>query len=291
MSSNPVTCVLNSQAVLGEGPWWDVLEQKLLWVDIGQNRVHRFDPATSENETWTVEPEPSFAIATEQGDLLVGTRNGIVRLDLATGQTTLSVDPEAKLATRFNDARCDSRGRLFAGTIADDRSPMASLYRISSAFEVHSVISQVINSNGLCWSADDKTMYYIDTGTRRIDAFDYDIDSGSLSNRHAVVEVDPEHGKPDGMTIDSQGMLWTGMWGGGAVCRWNPADGQLVEKIPVPCPNVPSCTFGGPNLDELYIVTARRGLSDEQLEQFPHSGGLFRCIPGVTGSPSWRFAS
>lgn len=291
MQSYHAKCVLDIQATLGEGPSWDDGTKTLLWVDIENHLVNRFAPETGENQAWTVETNPSFAIATENGDILVGTRGGIVRLDPVSGELRQVANPDSNLGThRFNDAKCDPRGRLFAGTISDKREPDANCYRFEPDFSYETVVTGVINSNGLCWSADQKTMYYIDTGTRKIDAFDYDVETGNIVNRRTVVTVSDEHGKPDGMTIDEEGKLWTGMWGGEAICRWDPSSGELLGKVSVAAPNVTSCCFGGENLDELYITTARNGLSDEQLAKYPQAGGLFVSRPGVIGTPTVRFA-
>ncbi|PQO25220.1 hypothetical protein C5Y96_25275 [Blastopirellula marina] len=294
MQTYEAQCVLDIQATLGEGPSWDATTGKLLWVDIENSLVNRFNPGSGENESWTVEKECSFAIATSKGDMIVGTRDGIVRLNPQTGEVTKVVNPDTNSQTnRFNDGKCDPKGRLFAGTISDTRTPGdANCYRFDSLFNYETVVPGVVNSNGLCWSPDHSLFYYIDTATRKIDAFDYQIETGEISNRQTVVDI-PESmgiGKPDGMTIDREGMLWTGMWGGASVCRWNPRTGELIGKVEIPCPNVTSCCFGGENLDELYITTPRKGLSDEQLRQFPQAGGIFRCQPGVSGATTYLFA-
>lgn len=292
MKTYDAECVLDIKATLGEGPWWDTATGTLLWVDIDNHLVNRFDPQTGENQSWTVEQHPSFVIATQRKDLVVGTRSGIVRLDPASGKVTWVVNPDSNGETsRFNDARCDPRGRLFAGTISDTRTPGdANCYRFEPDFTWETVITGVVNSNGLCWSSDETTLYYIDTATRKIDAFDYQAETGAISNRRTVVAVPEQHGKPDGMTIDEEGMLWTGMWGGGAICRWDPHSGQLLGKVPIPCPNVTACSFGGENLDELYITTSRNGMSDEELREQPTAGGVFRARPGVRGVPQIPFA-
>ncbi|MBI1246597.1 SMP-30/gluconolactonase/LRE family protein [bacterium] len=294
MQTYEAKCVLDAQATLGEGPSWDAATKTLLWVDIENSQVHRFDPATGADKAWKVEKECSFAIASTKGDIIVGTRDGIVRLSPETGEITKVANPDTNSETnRFNDAKCDPRGRLFAGTISDTRTPGdANCYRFDSLFEYETVVPGVVNSNGLCWSPDHKVFYYIDTATRKVDAFDYDIETGAITNRRTVVDI-PESlgiGKPDGMTIDDEGMLWTGMWGGAAIRRWNPQTGELIGTIEIPCPNVTSCCFGGDNLDQLYITTPRKGFNEEQLAKFPQAGGLFLCEPGVRGAATTPFA-
>jgi len=294
MLTYPVECLIDIKATLGEGPAWENRTGQLLWVDIENHLVNRFNPATRENHSWTVEQHPSFVVPTTSEDLLVGTRHGIVRLNPQSGETTMVVDPEPEMETnRLNDGKCDPRGRLFAGSISDTRTTGdASCYRIGSDFAVEKVITGATNSNGLCWSADEKTFYYIDTPTRKIDAFDYDVETGAISRRRTVVEI-PETlnlGKPDGMTIDDEGMLWTGMFRGASVCRWNPADGQMIGKIELPCPNVTSCCFGGADGKTLFITTARTAMNDDQLREFPLAGGLFAAQVGMTGAATHVFA-
>jgi sugar lactone lactonase YvrE len=292
MQSIDAELLFDAQATLGDGPAWDDRLNRLIWVDIERNMINRFDPATGRNESWSVGVHVGFAVPTDAGDIVAGTRDGIIRLDPQLGSVVSLLDPEGDIPTnRFNDGKCDPRGRLFAGTISYKRiEGDASLYRIDQDLSVTKVVSGVTNSNGQCWSADEATFYYIDTPTRRIDAFDYDVESGEISNRRTVVHVPEELGKPDGMTIDQEGKLWVGMFRGGGVTRWNPETGELLAKIELPCPNVTSCCFGGPNFEQLFITTARTGMSPEDLKQQPLAGGLFVAQPGVAGSPTKRIA-
>jgi sugar lactone lactonase YvrE len=133
-------------------------------------------------------------------------------------------------------------------------------------------------------------MYYIDTVLQRVDAFDYDHQTGAISGRRTAFEVPSKMGYPDGSTLDSEGMLWVALWQGSAVSRWNPATGELLQTVAVPAPNVTSCAFGGPKLDRLYITTARDGMSEEALEKHPLAGGLFCAEVGVAGLPADGFA-
>jgi sugar lactone lactonase YvrE len=145
-------------------------------------------------------------------------------------------------------------------------------------------------SNGIVWTQDKQTMYYIDTVLRRVDAFDYDHQTGAISGRRTAFEVPSEMGHPDGSTLDSEGMLWVALWQGRAVSRWNPETGKLLQTVAVPAPNVTSCAFGGPRLDRLYITTARNGMSEKALEEYPLAGGLFGAEVGVAGLPADGFA-
>ncbi|MEX1041577.1 MAG: SMP-30/gluconolactonase/LRE family protein [Pirellulaceae bacterium] len=284
--------LFDAQATLAEGPAWDDRLDRLIWVDIERNTINRFDPATNRNESWSVGMHVGFAVPTDAGDIVAGTRDGIIRLDPQLGSIVSLVDPESDIpSNRFNDGKCDPRGRLFAGSISYDRiKGDASLFRIDEDLSVKKVVSGSTNSNGLCWSADETTFYYIDTPTRQIDAFEYDVETGEISNRRTIISVPEDLGKPDGMTIDQEGKLWVGMFRGNGVTRWDPTTGDLIAKIELPCPNVTSCCFGGHNFEQLFITTARAGMSPEALEQHPLAGGLFIAEPGVGGWPTRRFA-
>jgi sugar lactone lactonase YvrE len=162
----------------------------------------------------------------------------------------------------------------------------ASLYCLDTDGAVRHVFGGVTTSNGLGWSPDQRTMYYIDTPTLQVAAFDYDGDTGTISNRRPIVTFPSGVGRPDGMAVDAEGRLWIAHWDGGRISRWNPEDGRLSLEIPLPVARVTSCAFGGPNLDRLYITTARHGLTEPQLAEQPHAGSLFAVSPGVAGLPA-----
>ncbi|UUO04903.1 SMP-30/gluconolactonase/LRE family protein [Blastopirellula sp. J2-11] len=291
MQTIKANCAFDGKAILAEGPVWDADLGKLWWVDIERYLVNRWDPVTGKNESWSLGRQVGFAIPTTSGDVIAGTRNGIVRLNVESGAIIPLVDPESDISTtRFNDGKCDPRGRLFGGTISDQRIEEASLYLLDETLQIRRVVEKVTNSNGLAWSSDEKTFYYIDTATRKIDAFDYDVTSGAISNRRKAFDIPHDLGKPDGMTIDSEGMLWVALWSGWGVSRWNPNTGQMLAKVDLPCQNVTSCCFGGPNLDRLYITCARQGLSSEQLAGQSLAGGIFVADVGVSGMAGVKFA-
>ncbi len=283
-------CVLDIKAICGEGPTWDASRELLTWVDIDRATLYRYNPASGNNESWTLPCEVGFAARTLTGDYIVGTRDGLARFDPAGGGYEVFADPEPHEEVRFNDGKCDARGRLWAGTMADSRVPECALYRIDHDLSVHKMVEGVTVSNGLCWNPAGDIFYYIDSSTRRIDAFDFDGDKGKLANRRTIVHV-PESlgiGKPDGMEIDAEGMLWTGMWGGKRVVRWNPKSGERLAEIHLPCELVTSCCFGGPELKHLYITTAGR-LDEERSAAQPLAGGLFVCETPVAGLPMYAF--
>lgn len=287
-----VELVLDAKARLGEGPAWDARAGRLLWVDIENGLVHLFDPGPGSDRAIAVGQMVGCAVPRAAGGLMLGAQQGFATLDLQTEALTLIAQPEAHLPeNRINDGKCDPAGRFLAGTMALSLAPRAgSLYCLDLDLSVHRLLEGITVSNGLAWSADARTLYYIDTGTRAIAGFDYDVAAGALSNRRVMAQVPPELGYPDGMTIDDEGYLWVGHWDGWAVCRWDPATGQMRQRVPVPVARVTSCAFGGPNLDDLYITTAWTGLTDVQRAEQPLAGGLFRCRPGVRGSAAVPFA-
>ena len=287
-----VELVLDAKAELGEGALWDERTRRLYWVDIVGQALHIYDPASRENKTYKVGQMVSTVVLSETGGVLLAVQNGFARFDPDSGKLDILVDPEAnKPANRFNDGKCDPGGRFWAGTmdIAATVPNQGSLYRLDPDMSVHTMLTDVSISNGIVWTADLKTMYFNDTTPATVTAFDYDHATGNLSNPRVAIQVPEEMGSPDGMAIDSEGMLWIAHWSGGAVRRWNPITGTVLETIELPTSNITSCAFAGDNLDELYITSARVSLSDEQLRQQPHAGGLFRVNTGVTGTPSYRF--
>jgi sugar lactone lactonase YvrE len=290
-------CVLDAQATLAEGPSWLEETQTLLWVDIEESRICLFDPSSGKNRVLQLPNHVGVAVPSTNGDLVAATFDGFVRVDLASGAMTPIADPEQALPrNRFNDGKCDPRGRLWAGSISYDREPgAANLYRLTGGSgdhdaEVQLMLDGVSTSNGLAWNEDGTAFYYIDTPTRQVDRFDYDAESGAISNRTTVIQVPEELGKPDGMTIDREGMLWVALWGGSAVTRWNPQTGELIGRIPLPAERITSCCFGGADYQQLFITCARTGLTDDQLRQQPLAGGIFRADVGVSGYPCVAFS-
>jgi sugar lactone lactonase YvrE len=285
-------CVLAARATLGEGACWFAVEQRLYWVDILRCEVHRFDPVTGKDEMRKTPCHVSLVQPTTRGDLVLGTRDGIARMDFESGKFVLLCDPEANVAgNRFNDGKPDPRGRLFAGTIAYDGSDKkAALWRIEPDLTWAKLIDHVGNSNGLGWSPDQKTFYWTDTKTSCVFAFDYEARSGGIGNRRVVVEVDKAMGRPDGMTVDVEGFLWTALWAGHGVARWNPATGEIVAKVECPAANVTCPSFGGPDLDVLYFTTAQKGREDAEPSPEVEAGNLFAAKVGVQGMAGFAFA-
>jgi sugar lactone lactonase YvrE len=290
--SQSAELVLDAKATLGEGALWDAKGQVLLWIDIMNSQVHVYDPATQQNRTIQLDQMAGTVVPRRSGGLMVAVHHGFASLDLETERLEILADPERDLpGNRFNDGKCDPAGRFWAGTLAlDGAQGVCNLWRLDPDLSVHKMLGGVSVSNGIVWSLDHRTMYYIDTPTGQVDRFDYDLGTGDIDNRSVAVRIPAEMGYPDGMTIDSEGMLWVALWQGGKVSRWDPVQGRLLQTVDLPASNVTSCAFGGEHLDQLYITTARIALGDEQLEKQPLAGGLFRADVGVAGLPAFEFA-
>jgi sugar lactone lactonase YvrE len=279
-----VSLVLDVRAVLGEGPIWDAVRGRLAFVDIDREQIHLFDPVTRAHDVMAVGVPCSAIARTGRGDWIAAAGRGFVRLDPETGDTTTValVEPESN-ATRMNDGAVDPRGRFWAGSMSTRREDgRGTLYRLDPDGRVQTMLGPVTTSNGPAWSPDGHLMYYVDTRTRRIDVFDYDLEPGTIANRRVFVDLASGPGRPDGVTTDAQGGVWVALWDGAAVRRYTP-DGRLDREWPLPVRFVTKCAFGGPDLTDLYITTASAGLTSEARAAQPHAGGLFHLRPGVRG--------
>ena len=283
--------VLDARAVLGEAPTWDAETQRLIWVDITAGLVHRFDPLSGRDESIEVGQPVGAAVPTTSGLLALATRDGFSLLDPSTGRPEFVAEFEATVPeTLINDGKCDAAGRFWAGTKdVEGRRPLGSLFRLDADLSLTRVLTEVTISNGLGWSPDQRTMYYIDSATYAIDAFDFELETGSVSNRRRLVELPEAWGLPDGLTVDEEGFLWVAFWTGSAIRRLSPV-GEVLSVVELPVSLVTSCAFGGNELSDLYVTSARVGLSGAQLKEQPHAGGLFRLSPGVRGLAAHPFA-
>ncbi|HEX6356158.1 SMP-30/gluconolactonase/LRE family protein [Actinophytocola sp.] len=276
--------VLAAQAQLGEGPVWDARSSTLRWVDIERGEVHRFDPASGTDTFFEVGEAVGTVAVRAAGGLVLATRTGLCTCLDDGGRRTLlhEVDTDPP-GGRFNDGKADPWGRFWAGTMGEDGVDGAgALYRLDPDHTLHQVVTGVSISNGLGWSPDGTTMYYADTETGGVDAFDHDPSSGTLTRRRRLIDID--RGWPDGLTVDAEGCLWVALWDGWGVRRHTP-DGTLLTTVDVPAQRVTSCAFGG---STLYITTARTGLHD--FADQPNAGSLFACQPGVAGLPAGEWA-
>jgi sugar lactone lactonase YvrE len=276
--------LITDAGALCEGPCWDARSANIVWVDILAGRVHAARPTTGTHVVRKVHSVVSAVIPRRSGGWLAAVERGFALFDDHwTQQGPVMSAADQPEGTRFNDGRCDPQGRLWAGTIAYDGTPhVAALYRLDPNGKITQVLDGVTNSNGLGWSLDGNTMYYVDTGRRAIDRMDFDQASGTVRNRRTLVAVPPSGGLPDGLTVDSEGYLWVALWGGACVRRYAP-DGTLDRVVGLPVAQVTSMAFGGAELDELFITTASEGLSASEREAQPLAGSVFRHRPGVTG--------
>lgn len=286
-----VELLIDSHSLVGEGPIWDDERQVLYWVDIMGYLLHLYDPVKRENAAIDVGQPVGTVVPRASGGVMLALHHGFAAFDLDSRKLTPIADPEAHLPeNRFNDGKCDPAGRFWAGTMAFAATEKAgSLYCLDTDLSLRKVMGDIGIANGIAWSLDQATMYYIDSLKYDIRAYDFDVKTGQIANERIACHIPREVGLPDGMTIDTEGMLWVGHFGGSRVCRWNPSTGKILETIRLPVSRVTACAFGGKELDILYITSGSMGMSEEERKKEPHAGGLFACRPGSRGVPCCRF--
>lgn len=276
-----------AQAELGESPVWSAAESALLWVDLHAGQLHRYDPTTGVDNVVAFVNQPLGCVAVRSsGGYVMAIRDGFATLD-GHGEQELvaAVEPELP-GNRMNDGACDSRGRFWAGTMADDLTrSQGSLYRLGHGAEVLRALTGISVSNGIGWSPDDESMYFIDSALRRIDVFDWRAEEGVLGERHVLIDTCDRPGVPDGLAIDEHGCLWVAFFGGGCICRFTP-DGDFDREIRLPVTQVTSCAFGDSHCRTLFITTALRGLREVQRSAQEHAGDLFALEVDVAGMPA-----
>lgn len=261
-------------SALGEGPTWDPATGRLLWIDILGSRLHGYDPATGRRTLRRSEQHVGAVKPRAGGGLVLNLRDGIGLLDPDDTFRWLRHEPVP--GRRGNDAAVAPDGALWAGTMRyDEATGGGTLSRVTGDGTAELVLDDVTVSNGTGWSPDGRLMYYIDTPTRRIDVLDHDADTGRVTGRRPLAEVEDGAGFPDGLTVDAEGCVWVALWDGGAVRRYTPS-GALDRVIELPVPRVTACAFGGPGLTDLYITTARVGL-----DPAPPLAGSLLVVPGA----------
>jgi len=279
--------VSQTHSELGEGPVWH--NGEFYWIDITGKKVNTINKKGEES---VITNTPSFvgcAVPSNDDSFYLGLEDGIYHYENGHCQPAGNfkiMDP----ALRFNDGKCDVRGRLWLGTMdkENEQAPIGSLYVFDCLQSVTQVLAGVTVSNGLCWNAEETKFYYIDSPSREIVSFNYNPEKLTLSNRNVVFKIASD-AYPDGMTIDEEGMLWVALWDGYAVIRINPHNGDLLETVDIPCKKVTSACFGGEHLDELYITTASLDMSENDWKMYPNSGCCFKYRPGVKGFSSNTF--
>lgn len=274
----------DAKATLGEGAAWDEKTQTLYWVDILNKRIYSGTELLAELDEFIGCLAPR-----KNGNLILGKRASFVEFDLGASQQTVLYALNESATNRMNDGKCDPAGRLIAGTMdMNEKDPTGSVYSFDGT-SARTLFRDVTISNGMAWSPDYKTFYYIDTPTCEVRAYDYDVKTGEIANRRKAFDVPNSLGWADGMTSDVQGNLWIAMWGGAQVTRWDPRTGQLLEQIPVPALQSSCPVFGGKDHNELYVTSARVGMSEADLNKYPFSGGLFKAVTKYEGMPTFEF--
>ncbi len=270
---------------MGEGPIWIKKHQSFFWVDIENGTLFKMAFPSKELKTFKFPGRLAVALEGKGNELILGLDRSLIRFDLQTGkqEKLLEIEQDFQLH-RFNDGKVDPKGRIWIGTLSTLFTEGAgSLYRISEDLTVDKKLEDLTISNGMAWTEDQSTFYFIDSPTQKVQEFGFDAVSGEISFKRIAIDVPKEIGTPDGMCIDQEGMLWIAHYGGSGVYRWNPKTGELLDKIELPVPHITSCAFGGPNLDQLLITTAQENLSPDQLSQFPQSGDVFLVQVKIRG--------
>lgn len=276
-------------ASFGEGPLWDQREGVWWWTDIPGETIHRYEPRTDDDTTIPVGTHVGALVLRADGGLAAATRDGFAVIDRDGTVELLAPINEHDPTMRMNDGKCDRAGRFYASTMTfTGEESRGQLLRLDADLSVHVLVENLRIGNGLAWSSDDRTFYFTDTESQRVDAFDVDPATGDLSNRRRAFDIARSHGQPDGFCIDDEGALWVAMWQGSAVRRYSP-DGELLGIVHLPVSNVTCPAFGGANYDELYVTTAAPSFSG-LTHQEALGGAVFRLRPGVGGPPPNAFA-
>ena len=277
-------------AHLGEGPCWHAAEGALYWVDILGKCLHRYHPDTGADDSWPM-PQMIGTVAPRQsGGVLVALQHGLAFFEPDTSTFEHLPDIDTNPRTRFNDGKCDPQGRFWFGSMDhEEREALGKLYSMDTDGTVRAWEEDISISNGMAWSPDSRRMYYIDSPTRRIDVFNFDPETGTPSNRRPLVHLSEDDGYPDGMTSDQEGNLWLAHWGAAKVTKRDGSDGSELASFRTEAWQTSACCFGGPSLEDLYITSARKALSSEQLGAYPNSGHLLHLKTETKGSPTHPF--
>lgn len=298
-----IECLVSAENHLGEGPIWDAQSANLFWVDgtgnrVGKPSIWRLDPKSGEVKSWSIDKEVGAMALRRDGSAVLALADGFYFFDFDSEKLELikKVDDEVE-RTRLNDGKVDRLGRFFAGGM-DDKEELdnCSLWRLDPDLSVHKIDSNIICSNGPCWSPDNTKFYFADTFKDRIWSYDYDINTGSLSGKKDFASSENENGFYDGATVDCEGHVWSAMVIGGELIRYSP-DGKVERRIGMPVKNITSLCFGGENLDEIYVTSMARVEHPAGHELFAQetkppfgAGSLFRITGlGITGLPEPRF--
>jgi sugar lactone lactonase YvrE len=281
---------IRAGALLGECPRWDAATGRLLWVDIEAQALHVFDPAPGDDRSIPLDKRVGAAAPTTAGDVLVALADRLALVDLDDESVRTLVEIPHGEGLRLNDGVCDPAGRFWVGSMALDYAPgRGALYRYSTEEGLDRVLEDVTLSNGIGWSPDGGTMYYIDSMAYRVDAFDFELETGAISERRPLIVIERGAGIPDGLAVDDEGGIWVALWGRAAIRRYGPK-GELERVLDVPADNVTACCFGGDDGRSLYVTSASVELPAERRSAQPLAGSVFVTDVGVSGPPVQPFA-
>lgn len=287
-----IEVLVDVKTTLGEGPLWDVEEQRLYWIDSFDGRVFRCTADGRELRAWDVPQKIGSMCLRKSGGAVVSLARGFHFLDFRTGEVSLIVDPEPdRPNNRLNDGKVDKWGRFVAGTMDTmEDGPNGALYRLDADLAVTKLEGDIIVSNGPCWSPDGNIFYFTDTWSGEISAYDYDQAAGTVSNKRCFCRIPADGGAFDGATVDAEGCVWSAHVYAGRIVRYRP-DGDVERVIEMPVKKVTSVMFGGPDLDVLFVTS----MAKPPLPRFPSDGALRGSLfaihdLGVRGVPEPRFA-
>lgn len=270
--------------ILGEGPLWHPIEKSLYWVDIAAATLYRLNQ-DKHIDKFAMPSQIGSIAWRAKGGLVAALSDRFVIVDTTTGTTqNIALPLQGIKNSMFNDGKCDRQGRFWAGTkdIAEQQ-PIGALYCLNNG-DVKKMLNGFTVSNGIAWNLDNSLMYICDSPARQIYQYEFDPKNGSLGEMHVFAQISKEQGFPDGLTVDSQGYLWSCHWDGWQITRYT-SFGEIDSIIPMPIPRPTSCCFGGPDLTTLYVTSASIGLSAAQLTDAPQSGMLFAIETGIKGLP------
>ena len=271
---------------LGEGPFWDSKISRLHWVDIIGKKIISQNLDGSNIHALEVDGNPGCVVLSDNGKMVVGLDNQISLLDVNGDILNALADSNEGSGLRFNDGKCDPSGRFWVGSMdRKEKNKLGSLYSWNSIEGLVNREQGVTVSNGMGWSPDNSLFYYIDSPTREVSVYDFDLSTGSINNKRRFISFSEEDGFPDGMTIDNEGRLWIAFWGGSKIMCVNPDSKAIEEVVSFPVSKITSCAFGGEKMDRLFITSAKVQVNEEDE---PMAGKTFVVSPGVKGQPSFN---